>query len=49
MTNSEIEIDKITDYVFFDVETTGISPRNDKIIEIVPVKVRHNKIVDELS
>lgn len=49
MTNSEIEIDKITDYVVFDVETTGFSPRNDKIIEIGAVKVRDNKIVDELS
>lgn len=38
-----------TDYVVFDLETTGISPNHDEIIEISAVKVRGGKIVDEFS
>lgn len=34
-------------YVCIDLETTGLDPKRDKIIEIGAVKVEHNKIVEE--
>lgn len=37
------------DYVVFDLETTGISPYTDKVVEISAVKVRNHKKVDEFS
>ena len=37
------------DYVVFDIETTGFSPINNKIIEIGAVKVSQGKIVDKYS
>lgn len=39
----------VPDYVVFDLETTGISPYNDSIIEISAVKVIGGKIVDTFS
>ena len=39
----------IPDYVVFDLETTGISPKNDRIIEISAVKVKNHIIIDEFS
>lgn len=36
-------------YVVFDIETTGFSPVNDKIIEIGAVKVVNSKIVERFS
>ena len=38
-----------TDYCVFDFETTGISARNEKVIEIGIVKVRKGKIIDTYS
>ena len=38
-----------SDYVVFDLETTGISSQNDKIIEISAVKVQNGAIVQEFS
>ena len=32
------------DYVAFDLETTGLSPDSDQIIEIGAVKIRDGKI-----
>jgi len=37
------------DFVVFDIETTGFSPVNNKIIEIGAVKVQGGKITDRLS
>ncbi len=37
------------DYVVFDIETTGLSPNNDKITEIGAVKIKDGKIVSEYS
>lgn len=34
-------------YVCIDLETTGLDPKRDKIIEIGAVKVEHNSIVEE--
>ena len=39
----------ISNYVVFDLETTGVSPSNDSIIEISAVKVNNGVIVDEFS
>ncbi len=39
----------VSDYVVFDLETTGISPYTDKVVEISAVKVRDNKVTDEFS
>lgn len=36
-------------YVVFDIETTGFSPVNNKIIEIGAVKVENGEIVDRFS
>ena len=36
-------------FVVFDIETTGISPVNNRIIEIGAVKVEEGKIVDRFS
>ncbi|MDO5128016.1 MAG: PolC-type DNA polymerase III [Eubacteriales bacterium] len=35
-----------TEYVVFDIETTGLSPRFNKIIEIGAVRIRDGKITD---
>lgn len=37
------------DFVVFDIETTGFSPTNNRIIEIGAVKVSGGKIVDRFS
>lgn len=36
----------IRDYVAFDLETTGLSPKTDQIIEIGALKVKDGKVVD---
>ncbi len=38
-----------TEYVVFDIETTGLSPRFNKIIEIGAVRVKNGKICDTYS
>ena len=37
------------DYVVFDLETTGISCKNDQIIEISAVKVKGGEMIEEFS
>ena len=39
----------VTDYVVFDLETTGISHKNDEVVEISAVKVQGGKVVDEFT
>lgn len=39
----------VDNYVVFDLETTGISPKKDSVIEISAVKVTGGKVVDEFS
>ena len=38
-----------TDYVIFDIETTGLSPEKDAIIEISALRVKGGDIEDEFS
>lgn len=39
--------DKQSDYVVVDIETTGLSPEKNKIIEIAALKVKNNEVVDK--
>lgn len=39
----------IDDYVVFDLETTGLSPLTDKIIELSGLKVKAGKVVETFS
>lgn len=39
----------VSDYCVFDLETTGISPNFDSVIEISAVKVKDGKVVDEFT
>ena len=40
------EIKFVDDYVLVDIETTGLSPVSDDIIEIGAIKVKNNEIID---
>ena len=42
-------VEYIPDYVLFDLETTGISWKNDEVVEISAVKVKSGEIIDEFS
>lgn len=41
--------DLVKDYVILDLETTGLSPISDTILEIGALKVIDNKVVDEFQ
>lgn len=48
-TQGKLLYEYIEDYVVFDLETTGVSPYNDEVIEISAVKARKGKVVEEFS
>ncbi|WP_317366930.1 3'-5' exonuclease [uncultured Tyzzerella sp.] len=58
-TKKSTDVEKITfnklskanfkDYIVLDFETTGLSPINDKIIEIGAIKVKDNIIIDKFD
>ena len=39
----------VNDYIVFDLETTGVSPKIDRVIEISALKVRNGQVEDEFS
>lgn len=39
----------LSDYTVLDIETTGLSPQNNEIIELAAIKIRNNEIVDTYS
>ena len=39
----------VNEYIVLDLETTGLDPANDKIIEIGAVKIRDDSVIDEFS
>lgn len=39
----------VSDYVVFDLETTGLEASSDRIIEIGALKYKNNELVDEFS
>ncbi|MBR1905494.1 MAG: topoisomerase DNA-binding C4 zinc finger domain-containing protein [Clostridiales bacterium] len=45
-----INIDTLlSDYILFDLETTGLSTENDQVVEISALKITDGKITDEFS
>lgn len=36
-------------YIIFDIETTGLNPNNDQIIEIGALKYKNNKLIEEFN
>ncbi len=40
---------EVRDYVVFDLETTGISPNYDEVVEISAIKVREGRVVEEFN
>lgn len=39
----------VPDYVIFDLETTGISPQSDAVIEVSAIRVRSGRVSEEFS
>ena len=42
-------IECLSDYVLFDLETTGVSWEKDEVVEISAVKVQNGEVVEEFS
>lgn len=47
--NGDLEGRKIDDFVVFDIETTGLSPKNNKITEIGAIKIINGEIAESYS
>ena len=48
-TKGEERFEYLRDYVVFDLETTGLSPNSDRIVEIAGVRVRDGNITEEFT
>ena len=46
---AEKQDNRTTTFVCFDIESTGLNPQQDKVIEIGAIKVRDGKIVEHFS
>lgn len=44
-----IGYDRLVDYVVFDIETTGLSGYNDRIIQIAALKIKDGKVADTFA
>lgn len=44
-----MSIERINDYVLFDIETTGLSPESDEVVELSALKILDGEVVDEFS
>jgi DNA polymerase-3 subunit epsilon len=42
-------LELIDDYVVVDIETTGLSPEYDEIIELSSLRIKNNEIIDQFS
>ncbi len=47
--SGNIEEKGLGDFVVFDIETTGLSPKNDKITEIGAIKIKSGEIAESFS
>ena len=47
--NSKLMTDFPLDYTVLDIETTGLSPKNNEIIELSALKIRNKEVVREFS
>ncbi|GIP36851.1 DNA polymerase III PolC-type [Paenibacillus sp. J31TS4] len=47
--NPEPRLLKDTTYVVFDIETTGLSVTDNKIIELAGIKMKDNQVIDKFS
>lgn len=47
--NGSMIIKYCNDYVLFDIETTGLSPEDDAVVELSAIKVSNGNVIDEFS
>ncbi|MBR3532767.1 MAG: topoisomerase DNA-binding C4 zinc finger domain-containing protein [Clostridiales bacterium] len=49
MKESKMFVGYLRDYVLFDIETTGLSPETDAVIELSALRVRGGEVAEEFS
>lgn len=48
-TKGKMEMNYVSDYVIFDLETTGVNCHADQVIEISAIKVENHQVIEEFS